>query len=173
MKWTVRAGQLVAGFLLLTATVVVPATPAAADEVTVGPCTLGLDDPHISSQQQTEEPIMRVHSRYMCSSQDLLYVNAEVDLRRCGQPSSPLTCPVVGEGANSHSMTMIQAGVWVNPFTTSDSEPSPATGWYVATAVYEVCLFNGGAVYATGQSNWIHYDAPTGLVERLKKDLFG
>ena len=112
---------------------------------------------------------MRVHSRFTCSV-DVLYANAEVSLRFCGQtPLAAEACPVLDTDANSAPLP--KAGRTYDNFTTSDSDPHPESGYYVATAVYEVCLLNGGAFPGTGKSAHVYYNASTGKVDRAIQEL--
>lgn len=54
------------------------------------------------------------------------------------------------------------------PFTTSDSDPYPESGYYVGTAVYEVCVVGGALYPGTAQSTVAHFDASTGKVQFLR-----
>lgn len=107
-------------------------------------------------------PILRAHSRYRCSGDEVLYVNAEVSLRLCGPTALPaLACPVAHSSANSH--TLAGSGVhygssYFDNFTTTDTEPAPEKGVYVTTAAYEVCVLNGGLIPGVGQSSYVNYN---------------
>ena len=99
-------------------------------------------------------PVIRTHARYYCRS-EVIYVNAQVTLRRCISGSQdPQTCaPLEEDTATHNSATGVNYAVGhYEELGTADSDPYPKTGWYVATAVYEVCVFNGGVFPGTQQS---------------------
>lgn len=148
--------------------------PAAA--TWVGPCEFRLDTPHISSKVLASQsvPVLRSHGQYYCTS-EVLYVTAEVTLRRCvsgGQ--DPQTCAPIAEHAETDTLasgTINYNRSYWKILGTADSDPYPETGWYVATAVYEVCVFNGGAYPGTQQSSWAHWDQGQGKVDVVIKYL--
>lgn len=148
--------------------------PVQAVETTVGPCTLRLDNPHPTSKRIASSgayvPVNRVHLEHMCSTANLIYVTAELSLRFCGPSRLPaLSCPVVGQGAGNSTATGgdISYGGYSTNWAVADSDPRPETGFYVATATYEICLFNGGATTGTGVSDYA-YITSDGKVKYFK-----
>lgn len=144
-------------------TFVVFVSPAAAGETVVGPCHFRLDYPHVSSEVLNEFGwlVMRVHTTYYCTS-ELATVEAEVLLRFCGPERLPAeACAVVGGDLETDThVTGINYGSSYpsgDPFTTSDSDPYPQHGWYVATAFYEICIFGGGSISGADTSGYAEY----------------
>lgn len=169
-RWR-RACLATCGIGVLMFGVFVP--PAAADQTAVGPCDFRLDNPHLTTDQVavSNPAVVRVHSAYRCSS-EVAYATAKVSLRYCGsEPLAAEACPVLNtRGATD---TFAGSGIhhgpsWKSNFTTTDSDPYPESGWYVATALYEVCLFNSGVISGTGISQYLKYDATTGKVQFAK-----
>jgi hypothetical protein len=112
---------------------------------------------------------MRVHATYRCDHGNLLYVNAEVDLRYCGDTrKDPMLCRIEGVDSKTAYSGSIHTGTtrkanWI----TSDSSPSPDSGWWIATAIYEICFFNGGNVQGTAISTWALYESDINKVTWL------
>lgn len=94
-------------------------------------------------------------------------------LRYCG-PSvlHPEACASVrATGDNdSHALGQVYYGSTYpsGPRTTTDSDPHPEGGYYVATAAYEICIFNGGNIHGVGRSQYAYYDVRTGKVTYVK-----
>lgn len=151
---------------------IVDASPAAAAQTQVGPCTFDIDYPHVSSTASL--PTIRVHVRYKCSS-SVLYVNTHITLYRCDQPGQdPLTCVVAGTGEGAHGTTDVNYSDTWKILAVADSDAYPSSGWYVAKSSYEVCIFNGDATYGFGQSDYVQYDATrtkTGEVFKVVRDI--
>jgi hypothetical protein len=147
----------------------------AGVETSVGPCTFRLDDPHPSTNK-FNQPLIRVHLEYRCSTPDLIYASGSVQLRFCGaERLNALARPIVGSTSNSHpfGQIFVSETKWSSKnFATADSDPYPESGWYVATATYEVCIFNGGAFPGSGQSAYGLYDSDSNKI-RLLTDLTG
>lgn len=151
------------------ASVGIGAIPARADTVSVGPCQFNLGYPHLSTRSiaGVGMTVMRAHVVYKCTHKNLIYVNAQSTMRYCGPSKLPaLSCQKTGGfpgDSNQHTnyQNNIHVGSdWSDVFTTSDSDPNPEPGWYVATAAYEICPLNGGAAQAgVGTSNFVHLDS--------------
>lgn len=168
-RWFTRCVAISAVAALMLSVFVAPAT---ASETWVQQCRFRLDNPHVQSEyyQVSNAPIIRVHSFYYCTSQ-LASVSSKVSLRFCGpEPLAAEACAVIRAHKNvhTHATGINYASDFGPPFTTTDSDPYPSSGWYVATAVYEACIFNGGNFVGSGISQYVYYNASTNKIQFVR-----
>ena len=155
---TSRRRRLILVGAAVLSVLLLPADPALAVETTVGQCHFQMNNPHLSST--AAYPTIRVHTEYYCDHTNLIYVNGQVSLRFCGPSKLPASsCPILRTtNRTSTSQTGgIRTGSWSRNWLITDSEPYPEAGWYVATAIYEVCLFNGAATTGNGATPYGYY----------------